>query len=469
MKINGLIISICGTILFLSSPTCSKLENQRYVSNPIACASSNECFSIVDSLLNGKSDTESIWSELPKADSLINFHDYSYLNSNATILVKDFIEVHEASNYLIRLGSDDGIRVFLNKEEIYRNIIGRSLKPDSDWIQLPLKAGLNEIIYQVNQRDGGWGLYYKIEEKAIKEELLKEHIASIYRDLPNACIIEEVSGNFALNIDPRVQLDTFHSVHFQWVDPILEKVIWSESYNSSQLPNTIGYPEGQISPLVLEYYVVNQSDTVYVEQIPIFEQQFIDINIKELVTDSDLGVKWKEGLFSIFERELDQESKRSFSSRFKAEFLWDAINEVGLMNYRISGARTVLFNGELAKNYIPYKNTEHQILGIHVEFSDSVIQYFDTYAGRSHSLMTEWNSYSQYYQADIHFPFIKEQDPVLNTESTIRKFSTSFVNAYSIIGWSKGTATIFSSLENNSFKISDIGIISPWVLNTIPI
>jgi len=34
--------------------------------------------------------------------------------------------------------------------------------------------------------------------------------------------------------------------------------------------------------------------------------------------------------------------------------------------------------------------------GVHVEVSDSVFQYFDSYAGKSHALMTRWNSLAQF-------------------------------------------------------------------------
>ena len=111
---------------------------------------------------------------------------------------------------------------------------------------------------------------------------------------------------------------------------------------------------------------------------------------------SDLGDKWKDGLSSAFEKELGQESKRTFSTRFKAEFLWDVLSELNYVEHDISGARTTLFNGELVKKYTPYNKTERRMSGVHVEVSDSVFQYFDSYAGKSHALMTRWNSLAQF-------------------------------------------------------------------------
>jgi hypothetical protein len=222
MKNSGLKISIWGTILIFSSTTCSVQSIDRQVSSPISCSSSIECFSLVDSLFRNINRSVTKWSTLPKADSLINFHDYSNLTSNATILVKDFIEVPEAVDYLIRLGSDDGIRVILNGVEVFRNTEERGVQPDSDWIVVSLLEGSNEIFFQINQIVGNWGLHYNIEpydEEKLKN-LVLEYIPEIYADLPESCILPDSASHFAFKLDSRIKHDQFHILRIRWLDLI---------------------------------------------------------------------------------------------------------------------------------------------------------------------------------------------------------------------------------------------------------
>jgi len=53
-------------------------------------------------------------------------------------------------------GTDDGVAVWLNGEELYRLDVGRAYVARGDKIILPLKQGINVLVLKVSQRDGGW-------------------------------------------------------------------------------------------------------------------------------------------------------------------------------------------------------------------------------------------------------------------------------------------------------------------------
>jgi hypothetical protein len=58
---------------------------------------------------------------------------------------------------MLLVGSDDTARIYLNEKEIYRQLSGRSWKPDSDEVSgVELKAGLNVLIFKVANEVMDW-------------------------------------------------------------------------------------------------------------------------------------------------------------------------------------------------------------------------------------------------------------------------------------------------------------------------
>ncbi|MHC4879376.1 MAG: hypothetical protein ACYTGL_23225 [Planctomycetota bacterium] len=55
------------------------------------------------------------------------------------------------------LGSDDGVKVWLNEEVIHHNRVHRSWHIAEDRIAVPLKSGTNSLMLKIDQASGGWG------------------------------------------------------------------------------------------------------------------------------------------------------------------------------------------------------------------------------------------------------------------------------------------------------------------------
>ena len=70
-----------------------------------------------------------------------------------------WIDVPEDRKGLLGMMSDDGIAVWLNGKEIWRNKVSRFMPNDTRDIDLPaieLKKGLNALLVKVDQNDGDW-------------------------------------------------------------------------------------------------------------------------------------------------------------------------------------------------------------------------------------------------------------------------------------------------------------------------
>jgi len=62
------------------------------------------------------------------------------------------------------VGSDDGVRVWINGEIVHTNPIYRAAEPDLDRVPIRLKKGWNKVLVKDLQGAGGWGFYVRIAD-----------------------------------------------------------------------------------------------------------------------------------------------------------------------------------------------------------------------------------------------------------------------------------------------------------------
>jgi CubicO group peptidase (beta-lactamase class C family) len=75
---------------------------------------------------------------------------------------------------LLGIGSDDAVRVTLNGKSVHRNFIARAVNEDDDVIPVDLKKGVNRLVIQVQNIEGGWGFMARFLDKAaLTERLIK--------------------------------------------------------------------------------------------------------------------------------------------------------------------------------------------------------------------------------------------------------------------------------------------------------
>jgi hypothetical protein len=62
------------------------------------------------------------------------------------------------------LGSDDGVKVFLNDEAIHRKLLVRISAPDQDTVPLNLKKGWNKLLIKIENNFGGYAFFARIKD-----------------------------------------------------------------------------------------------------------------------------------------------------------------------------------------------------------------------------------------------------------------------------------------------------------------
>lgn len=58
---------------------------------------------------------------------------------------------------VLTVGSDDGIKIWLNHELVHDNHVGRAIAKDEDLVSVGFKKGRNKLLVKVDQGSGGWG------------------------------------------------------------------------------------------------------------------------------------------------------------------------------------------------------------------------------------------------------------------------------------------------------------------------
>ena len=93
---------------------------------------------------------------------LIDLRAILNANEDQVAYLKTNIYSDENKEVLFGIGSDDGIKVWLNSDVIHANDITRGHWQNEDWVNASLEEGRNELMLKVTQHTGGWGVSISI-------------------------------------------------------------------------------------------------------------------------------------------------------------------------------------------------------------------------------------------------------------------------------------------------------------------
>jgi putative membrane-bound dehydrogenase-like protein len=65
----------------------------------------------------------------------------------------------------LALGSDDGIKVWINGKHVHTSRLTRAAAPEQDRVKLSLKKGVNRVLLKINNGDGPHGLYFTVRSE----------------------------------------------------------------------------------------------------------------------------------------------------------------------------------------------------------------------------------------------------------------------------------------------------------------
>ena len=98
-----------------------------------------------------------IWQKYQTNSSVIDFFDMIGKNDHATAYAYCSIQSENNEAVQIQIGSDDGVSVWINGENVHRNAVNRWLTIDEEQFEAQLLTGENRCLVKISQYIGSWG------------------------------------------------------------------------------------------------------------------------------------------------------------------------------------------------------------------------------------------------------------------------------------------------------------------------
>jgi hypothetical protein len=101
---------------------------------------------------------EVVWKKVSaQPDGLINLNNILQPNEQVLVYGLAYVLSPDERTTHILLGSDDGVRVWVNDALVHSNPAYRGNYPDLDKAKISLRKGWNKVLIKVLQGAGGWG------------------------------------------------------------------------------------------------------------------------------------------------------------------------------------------------------------------------------------------------------------------------------------------------------------------------
>lgn len=94
---------------------------------------------------------------------ILGKHDYVVGYAYTNIACSELVKAR------FHIGSDDGIKVWLNGELVHSNFIARGAAFDQDKCDVLLQKGANHLLIKLEQRVGGWKFFFRIADRRGKD------------------------------------------------------------------------------------------------------------------------------------------------------------------------------------------------------------------------------------------------------------------------------------------------------------
>lgn len=108
----------------------------------------------------GKGGSKVTWRK--HEDKTSGYVDFSKLftpSENVVAYARRTIHLPEAKTMKFGVGSNDGIRVWINGKLVLNRPVSRKAEPNQDMVTAPMNKGENTILVKVDQLKRGWGFY----------------------------------------------------------------------------------------------------------------------------------------------------------------------------------------------------------------------------------------------------------------------------------------------------------------------
>jgi CubicO group peptidase (beta-lactamase class C family) len=146
---------------------------------------------------------------------------------------------------LVGLGSDDGVRVWLNGKEVHRNYIDRGLTIDDDIFEISLNKGSNQLLVKVLNSRYDYGFAFRpVSGSAVSDLLLRSASSG---DFDNVKTLVRYSPDFSKKDE--TGLDAWQLATIKGRADIAKFLEAQGAVKSAEFPSLEKYVDGMLSPV----------------------------------------------------------------------------------------------------------------------------------------------------------------------------------------------------------------------------
>ena len=113
----------------------------------------------------GKGGAAVAWRRIKaEASGYVRLTELVTPNTQAIVYALGWLSAPADMDAMMLVGSDDGVRVWINDRLVHSNPAYRGAYPDQDRVPVHLRQGWNKVLLKVLQGDGGWGYYVRFAD-----------------------------------------------------------------------------------------------------------------------------------------------------------------------------------------------------------------------------------------------------------------------------------------------------------------
>lgn len=112
----------------------------------------------------GQGASAAAWTDKAVGGAFPHVDLMGFAQDQARAFAYATIKVPADQDAVLRMGSDDGIRAWVNGAKVHENVTDRGVALDNDQVPVKLKAGENAILLEIIQHAGGWGFVARLTE-----------------------------------------------------------------------------------------------------------------------------------------------------------------------------------------------------------------------------------------------------------------------------------------------------------------